>query len=84
MILDSNIIIIIGAAVSVLTEIIKRYAGTNKPATLAVVLVISLVFAGVYYFVAQTNYYDTVLNILIIAGAFYAYIIKNLLPPATN
>ena len=84
MTLDPNIIVILGVVVSIIAEIIKRYFSTNKLATLVVVLAMSIIAAVVYYFISQSAIFPTIIQILIIAGAFYAYLIRNILPPAEN
>lgn len=84
MTLDPNIVYLIGVVVSIIVEVIKRYAGTNKLATLGIVLIVSLVGASGYYYVSKTSFFPELLGILTVAGAFYGLIIRNVLPPAQN
>ncbi len=84
MTLDPNIVYLIGVVVSIIVEVIKRYAGTNKIATLGIVLIVSLIGATGWYFIEQSPYLTNLLQILTVAGAFYGLIIRNVLPPAEN
>ena len=60
--------IIIGAAVSLLVQWIKQKA-TSQVETLLVLLAISLGAAGLYCALVAVGYWETVANVLIIAGA---------------
>ena len=68
--------IILGAVVSLITQGIKKYFGTSELGSLAAVVIISLIGAGAYYFLANSIYWETLSQIFISAGAFYAFIIK--------
>lgn len=67
--------IIIGAAVSLLVQWIKQKT-TNQLETLLVLLGVSLGAAGLYCALVAVGYWETVANVLIIAGAFYAFVIQ--------
>jgi hypothetical protein len=67
--------IIIGAAVSLLVQWIKQKT-TNQLETLLVLLGMSLGAAGIYCALVAVGYWETVANVLIIAGAFYAFVIQ--------
>ena len=54
---------------------IKQKA-TNQVETLLVLLAISLGAAGLYCALVAVGYWETVANVLIIAGAFYSFVIQ--------
>ena len=67
--------IIIGAAVSLLVQWIKqRSAGQLE--TLLILLGISIGAAGLYCALVAVGYWETVGNVLVNAGAFYAFVIQ--------
>jgi hypothetical protein len=66
---------ILGAAVSLLVQWIKQKT-TNALETLLVLLAISLTAAGLYYALVAVGYWETVGNVLIVAGTFYAFVIQ--------
>ena len=68
--------IIIGAAVSLVVQAIKKYLGTNTFGSLLAVLVVSLVAAFGYSYLVSTGMWDKLLPIVMAAGGFYAFIIK--------
>lgn len=68
--------IFIGAAVSLVVQVIKKYAGTSEYWTLGAVLVLSLAAAAVYTALMAAGLWESFAQILIVAGAFYAYIIQ--------
>ena len=67
--------IIIGAAVSLLVQWIKQKA-SSQIETLVILLGVSLAAAGLYCALVAVGYWETVANVLIIAGAFYAFVIQ--------
>lgn len=67
--------IIIAAAVSLIIQWFKQKL-TSEWQTLAALFVLSLAAAGAYAVLVSVGYWETVANILVIAGAFYAYIIQ--------
>lgn len=68
--------LIIGVAVSMLVQWLKNKYGTDSNKTLIIVLGLSIITGSVYYFIKDTNYYQTILSILAMAGAFYTYILQ--------
>lgn len=67
---------IIGVVASLIVAAIKKIAGTTEWKTLALVALVSLVGATGYYYFSQTQYWSTFVEIIIAAGAFYAYFIE--------
>lgn len=68
--------LILGAAVSLFVQLIKYKFKLTEYYTLAAVLVLSVAAAGVYVVLVDINMWETVARVLVIAGAFYAYIIQ--------
>jgi len=67
--------IIIGASVSILVQLIKKYLESTTEKLIAVVI-LSLVAGTVYYLYSPTEYWHQSIQILGFAGAFYTYIIQ--------
>lgn len=67
--------IIVGAAVSLFVEWLKSKMNLGEYKTLAAVLLVSLVAAAVYTYLVTAGYWQTVANVLVLAGAFYTFII---------
>ena len=70
--------IIIGAAVSVLVQFIKKYAGTSSWITYFIVLVASVSAAVTYYLLQETELLTSIIQVLSGAGLFYTFIITRL------
>ena len=70
--------ILVGAGVSILIQILKKYAGTTNWVTYFLVLVASIVAAVVYYVLQETNLLTSVIEVLSGAGIFYTFIITRL------
>lgn len=68
-------IAIVGVAVSLLVQWLKKQFGTNEYMTLVVVLAISLIAAGVYTYLIAAGYWESVLAVLLTAGSFYTFIL---------
>ena len=68
-------IAIVGVAVSLLVQWLKKQFGTDEYKTLGVVLVVSLLGAWGYTYLVTAGYWESVLAILLTAGSFYTYII---------
>lgn len=66
---------ILGSAVSLLVQFLKKKLGTAEYGTLAVLLVVSIVAAAVYTSLVRAGLWETVGGILMTAGAFYAFIV---------
>jgi len=67
--------LLIGPAVSLIVEWLKRVFGTSEYKTLGVLLVLSLVAAGIYTYLVTAGYWATTAEVLITAGAFYTFVI---------
>ncbi len=68
--------IIIGSAVSIVVELIKRYVGTSPIGTLISVFIISIAASIVYNLMLNADIWDSVLPILMVAGGFHNFIIR--------
>lgn len=68
--------IIIGALVSLIVQFIKNKFGTSEYQTLAAVLLVSFVGAATYVLLADTSFWPVIMQVVVVAGAFYAYIIQ--------
>ena len=67
--------IIIGAGVSLLLQWVKQKF-TSQGQTLGFLLLLCLAAAGIYTVLVEVGYWETVAHILILAGAFYTFIIQ--------
>lgn len=67
--------IIVGAFVSLLVEWLKSQMNLGEYKTLSVLFVVSLLAAAVYTYLVSVGYWSTVANVLVLAGAFYTFII---------
>lgn len=70
--------LILGAGASLLVEWAKAKLGTEGWRTMALLLIVTLVLASGYTYLVSAGYWTTVAEILITAGAFYAFIISNI------
>jgi len=75
--------LILGALVSVVAQVSKKFFGTSEYATLATVAGLSLASAGVYTWLGSSGYWESTQQILITSGAFYAFVIARF-PKAGN
>lgn len=75
--------IILGVLVSLASQLSKKIFGTGEYQTLGTVAVLSLAASGVYVLFGHSEYWDTVVQILTTAGAFYTFIIARF-PKASN
>lgn len=66
--------IIVGALVSLITQVLKQYSSSTY-LTMGIVLVLSLIGAGVYTALVSAGYWQSFANILVLAGAIYTFII---------
>ena len=69
-------LLLTGAIVSVIVQIIKKYFGTDKLTSLGAAVIVSLLAGVGMYFVRNYGLIDASLEILVTAGAVYAFIIK--------
>lgn len=71
---------ILGVIVSGLVQFLKRRLGTNEMQTLTLVGVLSLVGAAIYISLVNAGLWETVYQVIVTAGAFYAFILQRLEP----
>ena len=67
-----------GVIVSLVIEFVKSAFGGNKMATMAAVVVLSLLGGIVYALLTHFALWESFLGVFISAGAMYAFIIKNI------
>lgn len=72
-----SLLIFGGIAVSLAVEYIKRKFGTSNTVTMTAVVLLSLGGAVAFYFLKMYGIWEAVLQILVSAGSFYAFIIRN-------
>jgi len=80
--MDTATLVFVGIAISLVITFIKsliKKAGysTNTSASMFIVLAVSLVGAGVYTALVHFGFLEAFIKLITIAGAFYAYITKN-------
>jgi hypothetical protein len=68
--------IILGVVISGLIEWLKTKFKTGEWVTLAILAGVSLVGAGLYTWLSSAGYWQAVYNVLVTAGAFYAFVLK--------
>lgn len=71
------LLLITGAAVSLITMVIRKYAGTSSIGTLAFVLGLSVGASVGAFYLQHAGLWESFLQIITTAGAFYAFFIKN-------
>lgn len=67
-----------GIAVSLFIELLKKKFKLSGLGTMAVVIGLALGSSVAYYFLQKYGFLEAFLQIMTVAGAFYAFIIKNL------
>lgn len=67
---------IIGVAISLLMQAIKRFLGTNAFGTNVALFIVSLAVAGLYVALAGTAIWDTAMQVFVTASAFHNIIIR--------
>lgn len=72
--------LLIGALISGLVQIIKKWAGTATWVTYFMLAIFSLGAGALYFLIKEMGYWEIVYQILISAAAVYALIIR----PLTN
>jgi len=74
---------IIGIVVSVIVQIIKRVMKQSVLGTYLALLLISFSAAAIYVFVKDTAIWPLFMQIVTVAGAFYAFVIRRFenIPP---
>lgn len=73
----------LGVLVSIFAQFCKKVLGTGEWQSLALVAGLSLVAAGAYILIESAGYWEAVQQVLITAGAFYAFVISRF-PDASN
>lgn len=68
-------LLFVGAGVSLLVEWLKTKVNLGEYKTLATLLVVSLIAAAGYTYLVATGYWQTVANVLVLAGSFYSFIL---------
>jgi hypothetical protein len=71
---------IVGAMVSVMIEVIKKYSGTSSATNVGMVVVAALLVGVGYQYFSHTPYWPTVLQILAYANLFYGFVVKQMQP----
>lgn len=66
-----------GVVVSLLVQYLKRALSTTKQGTLAIMAVIAIAGAVGFSILEMYGMVDSLIQIVATAGAFYAFIIKN-------
>ncbi len=69
-------ITIVGAALSIVIQIIKTQFGTESGATKLLTLGLAVVVGGLYVWIRSTPYFETALLVLTSASAVYALVLK--------
>ena len=67
---------ILGVAVSLLVQWLKVKMNTDTWTTMLAVLMFSFVGAAGYVLLSHTDFWPVIVQILTVAGAFYAYILQ--------
>lgn len=67
--------IIVGAGVSLLIEWLKSKMNLGEYKTLFALVLVSVVAAAGYTYLVSVGYWETVANVLVLAGAFYTFVI---------
>lgn len=70
-------LVIAGVLISSLVEYLKRKFRTSRKGTFALIAVIAILGASAFKALAFYGLWEAFFGILVIAGAFYAFIIKN-------
>jgi len=69
-------ITIVGAALSLAIESLKAKWGTKGWATKTVTILFSVLLAGLYVWLRQTSYWQTIITVLGAASIVYAFFLK--------
>lgn len=66
-----------GVAVSLLVQWLKKAFGTAKVGTMTIVVVLALVGGIGFQLLSHYGLWEAFIQVLVSAGAFYAFIVKN-------
>lgn len=69
-------ITIVGAALSIVIQIIKTQFGTESGTTKLLTLGLAVAVGGLYVWIRSTPYFETALLVLTSASAVYALVLK--------
>jgi len=79
--MDFGSMIIVGAVVSLIVQVLKNSLQTSNGWTIVIVLAVSL-SAGLFYVLFQNSvWWENFLKVLVAAGAVYTYIIRRFETP---
>jgi len=67
---------IVGVALSGLVQLIKMKTGTNSAGAMWLTILLSIVLGGAYFFLKDTNVWESILGVLAASSAFYNFFIK--------
>lgn len=67
---------LLGVLVSIIVQVYKKLLKTSTVGTYFALLVVSVLGAGVYYYLSFTEYWPTVVKVLTIAAAFHNLVIR--------
>ena len=68
----------LGVLVSAVVELLKKQLGLSKAMIYLSLLILAIVAATTYYFLKATSVWGTVVTIIITAGSFHSFILKNI------
>ena len=71
-------LILSGVVVSLVTEYLKKRNGKDKAATLWVLIALSTAVALIAMWVLDYSFWPSLGWIIVFAGAFYAYVLRNI------
>ena len=67
--------IIIGVLVSLIAQLTKKWQGAGEWQSLAIVAGLALVGSALFTWLSNAGYWESVLQVLTTAGAFYTFVI---------
>lgn len=68
--------LLVGAVLSIVVEIAKKFFGTTRIGTLVFFLTLSFLVSGAYIYLNDTPYFDTLIKIAGTAALVYGVVIK--------
>lgn len=69
--------VLLGVIISLIVQSLKKTFGMEGGKVIAYCVILSLFGAGAYVGLVEVGYWDTVREVLITAGAFYAFVVKS-------
>ena len=67
---------VIGVAVSLVVEALKRYFGVNALGTYVAIACVSVFGAGIYVLLSSSPFWPVIVQVIVTAGAFHNFIIR--------